>query len=63
MDRERWAAAVGGWGVPASAGRYTGIAALANPAVQTGPLHFVLKARLAIATGRRRRRAPIGTRP
>ena len=32
-------------GVPAPAGRYTGIAALANPAVQTGPLHFVLKAR------------------
>ena len=32
-------------GVPAPAGRYTAVAILANPAVQTGPLHFVLKAR------------------
>ncbi len=32
-------------GVPAPAGRYAGIAVLANPALQTGPLHFVLKAR------------------
>ena len=32
-------------GVPAPAGRYTAVAILAKPAVQTGPLHFVLKAR------------------
>jgi hypothetical protein len=32
-------------GVPAPSGRYTAVAVLANPAVQTGPLHFVLKAR------------------
>ena len=30
-------------GVPAPSGRYTAVAVLANPAVQTGPLHFVLK--------------------
>jgi hypothetical protein len=32
-------------GVPAPTGRYTAIAVLANPAIQTGPLHFVLKPR------------------
>ena len=32
-------------GVPAPSGRYTAVAVLANPAIQTGPLHFVLKAR------------------
>jgi hypothetical protein len=30
-------------GMPAPAGRYTAVAILANPALQTGPLHFVLK--------------------
>jgi hypothetical protein len=37
--------AVGLGGVPAPAGGYTGIAVLAHPALQTGPLHFILKAR------------------
>ena len=32
-------------GVPAPSGRDTAVAVLANPAIQTGPLHFVLKAR------------------
>ena len=32
-------------GVPAPSGRYTAVAVLANPAVQTAPLHFVLNAR------------------
>jgi hypothetical protein len=32
-------------GVPAPPGRYTAVAVLANPAIQTGPLHFALKPR------------------
>ena len=32
-------------GVLAPSGRYTAVAVLANPAIQTGPMHFVLKAR------------------